>query len=172
MGLCFCDIIISAYVPCLQSWRLLVVDSCGRAHGGWRSGSRCLPYLHWAAPPWTWKTRGEQCPGQIWDRNYDLILKKKQVLAWKLKSISTIKNIWVYLQWIVAWSMYVNGKFYSHLFIYTWIFYEAFKVSFFKKSIRLQVSGFIFQGLFYISNLTKIIYQLYKKYILFSIIII
>lgn len=130
LGLRFCDIIISAYVSCLQCWRLLVVDSCGRAHGGWRSWSRCLPYLHWAAPPWTWKTRGEQCPGQIWDRNYDLILKKTGV-SMKTEIYFYYKNIWVYLQRIVAWSMYVNGKFYSHLFIYTWIFYEAFKVSFF-----------------------------------------
>lgn len=154
LGLRFCDIIISVYVPCLQSWRLLVVDSCGRAHGGWRSWSRCLPYLHWAAPPWTWKTRGEQCPGQIWDCNYDLI-QKKQVLTRKLKSISIIKTIWVHLQWIVAWSMYVNGKFYSHLFIYTWIFYEAFKVSFFK-----SLYDFRYQGL---SSRGSFIYQIWLK---------
>lgn len=65
-------IIINVYVSLPQSWRLLVVDPCGRTHGGGSSWSRDLLSLHWVAPARAWKTGGEQHPGQIWNDYYEL----------------------------------------------------------------------------------------------------
>lgn len=37
---------VMVFLPYLQSWGLLVVDPCGRAHGGWSSWSRHLLPIH------------------------------------------------------------------------------------------------------------------------------
>lgn len=78
----------------LQSWGLLVVDPCGRAHGGWSSWSRRLLPVHWVAPARAGKT-GEQMfrPRQIWNHDHDL---RKQMTATEMKILTKNQFIDVY----------------------------------------------------------------------------
>lgn len=97
LGVIFCDVIISVYVSHMQSWRLLVVDSCGRADGGWCSWSSRLRSLHWAAPPWAWKTRREQCPRQIWDCNHDLNLNSELFHTKHVPDLPIVIYLFIYM---------------------------------------------------------------------------